>query len=88
MFIFEEAERLLTTDRQDSYGNPDETARRVGMVWAGILGRGEPIPPHQVHAMMACLKLVRGVRNPTHMDSWIDGVAYTALAYKSVDSQT
>jgi hypothetical protein len=54
------------------------------MAWASIIGIGEPIPPFQVQAMMAALKLVRASIDPSHEDSWIDAVAYTALANDSV----
>lgn len=89
--MYEKADNTLTTARdlihgarQDSYGDATETARRVGMAWASILGLGEPIPPYKVQTMMAALKLVRASIEPEHEDSWIDAVAYTALANNSV----
>jgi len=78
------ANELIHGARQNTYGNATETARRIGMAWSSILGLGEPIPPFQVQAMMAALKLVRGCIEPSHEDSWIDAVAYTALANDSV----
>ena len=80
----EVAGSLLTADRHETYGDAIETARRIGMAWASILGLGEPIPPFQVQAMMASLKLVRASIEPSHEDSWIDAAAYTALANDSV----
>lgn len=78
------ANELINGARQDTYGDAAETARRIGMAWSSILGLGEPIPPFQVQAMMAALKLVRGCIEPSHEDSWIDAAAYTALANDSV----
>jgi hypothetical protein len=78
------ANELIHGARQDTYGSATETARRIGMAWSSILGLGEPIPPFQVQAMMAALKLVRGCIEPSHQDSWIDAAAYTALANDSV----
>ena len=78
------ANELIHGERQDTYGNATETARRIGMAWASIIGIGEPIPPFQVQAMMAALKLVRASIDPSHQDSWIDAAAYTALANDSV----
>ena len=78
------ANELIHGARQDTYGNAAETARRIGMAWSSILGLGEPIPPFKVQAMMAALKLVRASIEPSHQDSWIDAVAYTALANDSV----
>ena len=79
------ANGLIHGARQETYGDATETARRIGMAWASIIGIGEPIPPFQVQAMMAALKLVRASIDPSHEDSWIDAVAYTALANDSVD---
>jgi len=78
------ANEIIHGSRQETYGNATETARRIGMAWSSILGLGEPIPPFQVQAMMAALKLVRGCIEPSHEDSWIDAAAYTALASDSV----
>jgi len=78
------ANGLIHGSRQETYGNATETARRIGMAWSSVLGLSEPIPPFQVQAMMATLKLVRGCIDPSHEDSWIDAVAYTALANDSV----
>lgn len=82
--LLADAALLITNDRQEIYGDPNETARKIGMVWAGVLGIGDPIPPYKVHAMMAALKLVRGVGSPNHEDSWIDAAAYSALAHNAV----
>lgn len=78
------AKELIHGARQDTYGDATETARRVGMAWASLLGLGEPIAPYKVQAMMAALKLVRASIEPGHQDSWVDAAAYTALANDSV----
>ena len=78
------ANDLIHGARDDVYGDPTETARRIGMAWASILGMGDPIPPYLVHSMMAALKLVRGSIDPDHEDSWVDAAAYSALANNSV----
>jgi hypothetical protein len=83
--VFESAEALINGARQDSYGNATETARRVGMAWAALLGMGEPIAPYQVQSMMAVLKLVRGNQDPAWEDSWVDGAAYIGLAREAID---
>lgn len=83
--VFRDAEMLMRGDRQDIYGNSTETARKVGMVWAAVLGLGEPIPPYLVHTMMAGFKLVRGSQEPEHEDSWVDGAAYIGLAVEAID---
>lgn len=83
--IFESAKKLIAGDRQDSYGDATETARRVGMAWSALLGLGEPIPPFQVQSMMAMLKIVRGNQDPAWEDSWIDGAAYIGLAREAID---
>ncbi len=83
--VFERAGDLIVGDREDTYGNATETARRVGMAWSALLGLGEPIPPYKVQSMMAMLKIVRANQDPSWDDSWVDGAAYIGLAKEAVD---
>lgn len=82
--ILEDALDLINNDRSEVYGDPTETARKIGMAWSAVLGLGEPIPPFKVHLMMAAMKAVRAAGAPTHCDSFIDGAAYFALSQEAV----
>jgi hypothetical protein len=77
MNILEEALRVCEGDRQDSYGEPAELARRVAELWSGILGHKVEVT--DVPLMMAALKIARLKVQPGHRDSLIDlaGYAYT-----------
>jgi hypothetical protein len=73
---------LVNGDRDVQYGDPNETHRCIAEMWRALLYRDDadiPINASTVAAMMVCVKLVRAVRNPTYMDSWVDIAAYAAL---------
>ena len=76
--ILKEAERLTSTDRNKNYGDPLTNHQRIADIWQVILG--VPIRPDQVALCMVGVKLARLVESPQHMDSFIDGAAYMAIA--------
>ena len=52
-----EAHKLINGDRQDEYGEPCESFRRIAAMWSAYLGR--ELDGHDVACMMALLKLGR-----------------------------
>jgi class 3 adenylate cyclase len=74
--ILDEAKRIITQDRDATYGGPEKSFADIARVWSARLGI--EIKPHQVAIMMADLKGVRAWNNPGHLDSWIDGAGYYA----------
>lgn len=73
----EAASDLINGDRQKDYGTPQENFSRIADIWTVILGH--VVTPDQVALCMAGLKLARLAQGP-HMDSYIDGAGYMALA--------
>jgi|TARA_R110000822_G_scaffold69899_1_gene169383 hypothetical protein len=75
--ILAEADRLISGDREEDYGDPHKNFSDVSKGWSLIIGK--KISPEEVALMMAWLKISRLFKTPTHTDSWIDLVGYAAL---------
>ena len=76
--ILTEADRLTSTDRNKNYGPPRLNHERIAAVWSMLLGID--VTPSQVALCMAGVKLARLAQTPDHLDSFIDGAAYMAIA--------
>ena len=76
--ILTEANRLITGDRQDTYGDARAMHGRIASYWSAHLDH--PVSASDVAVMMVLLKLARAKASPTHMDSYVDAAAYSALA--------
>ena len=77
-------------ERQDSYGDPVETAERVAHAWSAVLGHH--VSAEQYALMMAVLKVVRESRS-AKADNLDDACAYLRIAElarerKSVDRES
>ena len=81
--ILKEAERLTAEDRNKAYGPPLINHQRIAQIWSVILG--QEITPSQVALCMVGVKLARLAQTPDHMDSFVDGAAYMAIAGEIVD---
>lgn len=76
--ILDEAKRLTSVDRQKNYGEPLINHQRIAQLWQVILGT--EISPAEVALCMCAVKIARLVETPQHEDSYIDLVAYAAIA--------
>lgn len=76
--IVKAASDLMDGERAKDYGDAYEMHDRIAKGWAEILGVN--VSPHEVALCMAWLKISRLVENPGHTDSYVDLVAYGALA--------
>lgn len=76
--ILDSARSLINGDRARDYGDAHEMHRRIAAGWSEILG--VDVLPAQVALCMAWLKISRLVKTPDHADSFVDLVAYGALA--------
>jgi hypothetical protein len=83
--IFEEAKRLTATDRQDKYGTPYNNHRRIANLWSAYLD--QEITPEQVAIMMVLMKVARSMQEH-HLDNYIDGSAYFAIAGELANIKT
>ncbi len=78
------AKELITGDRNETYGPPGvDFARQARMLTAlEFTHQGDPIQPHHIAMIMTTVKLARLVSDPTHVDSYIDGVGYMANGFE------
>ncbi len=76
--VLKTAGDLIDGDRARDYGDAYEMHRRIAAGWSQIIG--SEIRAHEVALCMAWLKMSRLVESPGHSDSYVDAVAYMALA--------
>jgi len=76
--ILNSASDLINGPRAKDYGDAYEMHRRIASGWSEIVGVN--VSPAQVALCMAWLKIARLVETPDHLDSFVDLVAYGALA--------
>lgn len=82
--ILDEAQRIVSGDRDQQYGGPEDSFQRIADYWTAYLKHrrdlewGEDLCAEDVALMMVLLKLVRLEVAPDHRDSWVDGAGYFA----------
>jgi hypothetical protein len=76
--ILDAASDLINGDRAVAYGDALEMHRRIAAGWSEIVGVN--VTPAQAALCMAWVKISRLVETPDHLDSFVDLVAYGALA--------
>jgi hypothetical protein len=77
--VLDEAQAVMDGLRQENYGDPVETHRRIGRAWGAQLGIDD-IPPDIVALMMVQLKAIRQGREKRSRDNLVDAAAYTRIA--------
>ena len=70
------ADSLINGDRQNDYGEANESFEAIARMWGAYLGTH--IEGRDVCNLMALLKLAR-LRNGPHDDSSVDACGYLAL---------
>lgn len=84
--ILEEAARLITGDRNKTYGSPTQNFQDTADVWNVLLAEkfkyGEAITPGEVAMMMVGLKLVRSKAQPKE-DNWVDIAGYAGCGFEA-----
>lgn len=80
--ILETAKIIVTTDRNNQYGEPEELFGAISLAWDALdIARGlRERGPVDVALYMAALKLLRASSNPAVADSHVDAVGYAAIA--------
>jgi hypothetical protein len=76
--VLKTAGDLIDGDRARDYGDAFEMHKRIASGWSQILGID--VRAHEVALCMTWLKISRIVESPSHADSYVDAVAYMALA--------
>lgn len=74
--ILRAAESMVSGQRQQDYGTPENNFARIAALWSAYTGY--PYTPADVAAMMILLKVARIKTTPSHRDSWIDIAGYAA----------
>ena len=82
---FDRAYSLVTVDRREVYGDPQDTYRRVAALRSVV---DECPDPHvrEIIGMIAT-KLVRLVQTPDHLDSWVDVAGYARCGAMLLDGR-
>lgn len=80
--LLEEAADAIDKDRNDTYGGPEQSFKKIAALWNTYLDTTR-ITPHDVAAMMALLKVARisGAKG-SHKDSWLDLAGYAACGWE------
>lgn len=83
--ILREAERLVTVDRKDAYGDAFDNFGAIAEMWTaylrarGLLVPGQSLKRSDVPAMMDSLKLARHATGGFKGDNYTDKAGYSAL---------
>lgn len=80
--VLAEAGRVINGERQDAYGNPEDSFTDIADLWGWYLGR--PLLPSDVAMMMALLKFARE-KHQHKRDNIVDACGYLALYADIVD---
>jgi len=84
--ILDQVKHMITKERNNTHGEPENTFPLIAKDWteylhrAGLMPVSEKLQPHQVCELMAIFKDCRHQMNPTHADNRLDQIGYLALA--------
>jgi hypothetical protein len=78
--LLEEATRLVTKDRNATYGPPTQDFDRIAAMWSTLFER--EFTNYEVAMALICLKLSRLVHSPDHRDNWADMAGYAACGWE------
>lgn len=86
--LLDEAKNLVTGDRNNSYGPPNQDFERsAGQLNAlGYRGPdGRPLMGHDIAMIIMAVKMSRLVWTPGKRDSWVDIAGYAACGYECTE---
>jgi hypothetical protein len=80
--ILQTANQYIAVDRAATHGKAEDSFSEIAKVWTWWLGGrlSAPLTPHDVAMMMGLFKDARVKGNAEHLDNYIDGCGYRALA--------
>lgn len=76
--ILSMARDCICVDRNDQYGEPDNSFELIARLWSDY--KGDPFTAQDVALMMALLKIARIRTGITMVDNYVDACGYLALA--------
>ena len=74
------AATIITGEREDTYGGPEDNFNRIAAIWTVLFGR--EFTAADVALAMAAVKMARLVNAPDHLDSYVDLAGYAACGYE------
>ena len=77
--LLDRAKQIISSDRNSTYGEPEDNLGRIANLWATYLER--PISARDVAMLMILVKVAREIHNP-HDDNPLDIAGYAALAHE------
>jgi hypothetical protein len=88
--LLQEAEKIVSVERNKSYGEPDEDFKRIAAIASAMgfcIDAGgdmlRPLRSDDVAKFMIALKLSRLMWSPNHRDSWLDIAGYAACGFET-----
>lgn len=75
--VLAEAASIITGNREESYGKPEDSFSEIAQLWTWYVGK--PIYPGDVAKMMILLKIVRSGHTEKR-DNYVDIAGYAAIA--------
>lgn len=83
MRILEEVDKIISGERQDTYGNPEDSFAIIGSFWSVYLhyrySFEHEIKPEDVAIMMSLFKHARMLGQKYSRDNIVDAVGYLAI---------
>tara|TARA_Y100000310_G_C20432607_1_gene692200 strand:- start:64 stop:387 length:324 start_codon:yes stop_codon:yes gene_type:complete len=76
--IINEASKLVSNDREKSYGNKSINHKNIAKLWSAYLDM--EVSSHDVAMLMSLLKIARTKSGELCIDNYIDLVGYAAIA--------
>lgn len=84
--LLSEAADIVDGDRNDAYGEPEDSFRAIAALWNAYLEAAPepaaPLTPADVGVMMMLMKVARLRHSPGHIDSLRDIAGYAACVYE------
>jgi hypothetical protein len=74
--VLDLAATAVLSDRNNTYGEPEDNFARIANLWASYYGM--PFTCENVAIMQLLVKVARLARTPAHLDSWVDIAGYAA----------
>ncbi len=76
--VLDEAKAVINGERQDAYGNPEDSFSMIAELWTAYLDKY--VSPQDVAIMMALFKIARQKAGKGKRDNFVDMCGYAALA--------
>ena len=80
----DKAKEVINSERQDTYGNPEDSFEIISEYWSTYLSAGKTtdviIEKEDVMIMMGLLKIARMSAQRYNQDNYVDAAGYIALA--------